>query len=149
MYLLDTNHCSQIINEHPNIIKKLIELDDTPVAICTIVRGELLFGAYKSEAREQNLRNIESFLRDIDTFPVDDNVANVYGKLKAAIINYYGPKEKAKRRKFTIDALGIGENDLWIAAVAKSKGYTIVSTDSDFDRIKEVDEINVESWLSE
>lgn len=149
MYLLDTNHCSQIINGHPNIVKKIKELDDAPVATCVIVRGELIFGAYKSERRDENLRNIESFLNDIDIIPLDNKVANVYGKLKAAVIDHFGPKEKARRRKFTIDNIGIGENDLWIAAVAKSKGYTVVSTDSDFDRIKEADGINVESWLSE
>lgn len=149
MYLLDTNHCSQIINEHPNIVKKLIELDDAPVATCVIVRGELIFGAYKSERRAENLRNIESFLNDIDIIPLDNKVADIYGKLKAAVIDYFGPKEKARRRKFTIDNIGIRENDLWIAAVAKSKGYTVVSTDSDFDRIKQADDIKIESWLPE
>lgn len=147
MYLLDTNHCSQIINNNTSVIKRLRELGDAPVATCVIVRGELLFGAYKSGKRQENLNNIESFLSDIDIFPVDKKASDIYGQLKAAIIDYYGPKEKAKRRKFTIDNLGLRENDLWIASVAKSKGYVIVSTDSDFDRIKEVDDIKVESWL--
>lgn len=147
MYLLDTNHCSQIINNHPDVINKLTELDDSPVATCVIVRGELVFGAYKSERRDENLSNVESFLKDIDIYPIDETVADVYGKLKATIIDHYGPKEKAKRRKFTIDDVGIRENDLWIAALAKRRGFTIVSTDSDFDRIKEAEDIKVESWL--
>lgn len=149
MYLLDTNHCSQIINNHSAVIKKLTELNDVPVATCVIVRGELLFGAYKSERYSENLSNIKSFLKDIDIIPVDDRVADVYGELKAAIIKHFGPKEKAKQRRFTIDDLGIKENDLWIAAVAKSKDYTIVSTDSDFDRIKQAVDIKIESWLAE
>lgn len=147
MYLLDTNHCSQIINNHPDVVKKLKELDDAPIATCVVVRGELIFGAYKSERQQENIRNIEAFLRDIDIFPVDNKASDIYGQLKAAIIDYYGPSEKAKRRHYTIDDAGIRENDIWIASVAKSKGYIIVSTDSDFDRISEVGDIKVESWL--
>jgi tRNA(fMet)-specific endonuclease VapC len=147
MYLLDTNHCSKLIADNSYIVNKLTELDDTPIATCVIVRGELVFMAYKSARQNENLLSIQSFLNDIDILPIDDKVADVYGELKAALIDHFGPKEKEKRRNATIEKLGFKENDLWIAAVAKSKGYTIVSTDSDFARMKEADDLEVESWL--
>jgi predicted nucleic acid-binding protein len=50
-------------------------------------------------------------------------------------------------RRVTIEKLGFQENDLWIAAIAKCHRFTIVSTDSDFERIKEVEELFVENWL--
>ena len=147
MYLLDTNHCSRLIDGHPNIIKKFTQLGDAPIATCVIVQGELMFMVWKSERKAENLSNIKAFLNNIEVLPVNNVVADIYGKLKAAIIDRFGPKEKAKRRKAEIEKLGFKENDLWIAAVAKSNGFTIVSADNDFDRIKEVDDLRVESWL--
>lgn len=147
MYLLDTNHCSKLIAGNLNIVNKLGELDDIPIATCVIVRGELVFMAHKSLQKTENLITIHNFLNDVDILPVDDTSADMYGKLKASIIDHFGPKEKEKRRKVEIEKLGFKENDLWIAAIAKSKGYIIVSTDSDFDRMKEVEDIKVETWL--
>lgn len=147
MYLLDTNHCSELIAGNSYIINKLMELDDTPIATCVIVRGELVFMAYKSARKTENLLSIQSFLNDIDILPVDNKAGDVYGKLKAALIDHFGPKEKEKRRNATIEKLGFKENDLWIAAVAKSHEYIIVSTDKDFVRMKEADDLRVESWV--
>ena len=148
MYLLDTNHCSRLLEGNPEIIDKLSSLDDAPVMTCTIVRGELMFMAHKSERKDENLRKIEGFLRDIEILPVDEKAADFYGKMKAAIIDHYGPKERKERRKATIDKFGFSENDLWIAAVAISKDLTVVSGDSDFCRLNVVEKIRVESWIS-
>ncbi|MEK7398749.1 MAG: PIN domain-containing protein [Candidatus Poribacteria bacterium] len=70
----------------------------------------------------------------------------MYGEIKIAVINHFGPHEKAKRRKIEIDRLGFKENDLWIAAVAKQHGLVIVSADSDFQRMKEAYYLDVTTW---
>ena len=61
MYLLDTNHCSHLLNSHPKVVQKLEELGDTLVATCVIVRGELIFMAFRSEQKAikiaRNARN--------------------------------------------------------------------------------------------
>jgi predicted nucleic acid-binding protein len=41
MYLLDTNHCSYLLEKHPAITQKLVDLGETPVATCVIVRGKV------------------------------------------------------------------------------------------------------------
>lgn len=79
---------------------------------------------------------------------MDRETADIYGQFNAEIIEHFGPKEKSKRRKTRIENLGIGENDLWIAAIALRNGLTIVSADSDFQRMGEVRELAVESWLT-
>ena len=59
-----------------------------------------------------------------------------------------GPKEKKKRRRYTLQKAGISENDLWIAAVAIANDMTILSCDSDFKRIQEVQpNLHVTSWI--
>lgn len=148
VYLLDTNHCSRLLQGHPRIVERLSSLDDALVVTCVIVQGELVYMAQKSEQRAANLLRVQSFLHDIDVYPVDDEAANIYGRLKAAILERFGPKEKARRRQARPESLGFTDNDLWIAAIAKRHGCTIVSADSDFNRVAEIDDLAVEAWWS-
>ncbi len=69
-------------------------------------------------------------------------------QLKADILERFGPQEKALRRKITISKLGFSDNDLWIASVAKRYDVTIVSADNDFQRLKDVEELSLETWWS-
>lgn len=148
MYLLDTNHCSRLLEGHPAITQKLLDLGDALVATCSIVRGELMFMVYRSDRKIENAHRVHVFLADIEVYPVDEQVADIYGKLKADLVDHFGPRAKTKRRATKIEKLGFSENDLWIAAIAKRYGLTVVSADSDFERIREVDSLAVEKWWS-
>ncbi len=45
-YLLDTNTCIRYINgRSPAIQKRLSSLEKTDVAVCSVVKAELFFGA--------------------------------------------------------------------------------------------------------
>jgi hypothetical protein len=39
-YLLDANHCSQLIQGHAGLIQKLADVGDVSVGACPIVQGE-------------------------------------------------------------------------------------------------------------
>lgn len=146
MYLLDTNHCSRLIDGDPLIIKRLQELDDVLITTCVIVQGELSFMVERSRQKEANQKKVMNFLQDIEVCPVDKESANIYGKMKASLFDSFGPKEKSKRDKIRLEELGVGENDLWIAAIAKRYRFIVVSADSDFDRIKEIEDLPLECW---
>lgn len=148
MYLLDTTYCFRIIGGNPGVIQKIGNLGNVPVATCVIVRRELVFGAYKSARNRENLRLVKQFFddEDIEVYGIDKETTDIYGELKAAILTHFGSKEKARRRKAKTETLGFNENDLWIAAVAKRHGLTIVSEDGDFQRLKEVNDLKVEKW---
>ncbi|QTA82019.1 PIN domain-containing protein [Desulfonema limicola] len=147
MYLLDTNHCSRIIQGYPSVIGKLGELGNTPVFTCVIVCGELIFMAEKSLHKAENLDLVRRFIRDIRVCAIDNEAADIYGRLKSSLLDHFGPREKTKRRKTETSKLGFGENDLWIAATAKRFDLTVVSADRDFERIREAEYIRVENWL--
>ncbi|MDM9582886.1 type II toxin-antitoxin system VapC family toxin [Nostoc sp. GT001] len=135
MYLLDTNHCSRIIFGETNVIRRLQEHIGLGVATSVIVQGELLYMVQKSSQQQANLRFVKTFLQTIDLYPISGEVADVYGTLKGEIVEHFGPKDKAKRRKFTVQDLGFSDNDLWIASTALHYNLTVISADSDFQRI--------------
>ena len=146
MYLLDTNHCSAIILGEPSVIRRVTEVEMN-VATCVIVQGELIYMMEKSAQKETNLARLAEFLEDIRIYRITEDTATHYGQLKAELFNQFAPKEKSKRRKTKITDLGFGENDLWIAAVALQHNLTIVSGDSDFERMQQVRTLSLESWL--
>jgi tRNA(fMet)-specific endonuclease VapC len=147
MYLLDTNHCSRIIFGETNLIQQLELHSEAGVATSVIVRGELLYMAAKSQQTAANIQQVNDFLNKIDLYPINLSISDIYGNLKGKLINTFGPKEKAERRKFNIQTLGFGDNDLWIAATAIHYNLTVVSTDNDFRRIQQVYSFALESWV--
>ncbi len=148
MYLLDTNHCSRIIQGEPTVIARLEQAGDVFVATCVIVGGELRFMVQKSAQKDKNLQTINEFLKNIKIYPLDYKVAEVYGDFKFNLYKHFGPKDKKKRASTEIHKLGFSENDLWIAATAKRNNLTIVSADSDFKRMQEVLDISIEAWYN-
>jgi len=146
IYLLDINHCSRVLENDAAVLQRLAALGDATIATCAIVRGELIFMAKFSQERAINLRRVETLLSRIIVYPIDEEVADWYGSLKARLLDRFGPKAKAKRRKTTLVGIGISDNDLWVAAVARRHGRTIVSNDSHFTRIAEVTDLVVETW---
>lgn len=146
MYLLDTNICSLVIQENPIIIAHIKAVKEVNTAISIITVGELYYMVEKSKYKEANLTLVNQFLDDIRVYYIDDKTSKIYGQIKAYLINKYAPKEKNKRKKTKITELGFDENDLWISAIAVNNNLTIVSNDTDFDRIKTVANFNVEKW---
>lgn len=147
MYLLDTNHCSGIILGNLGILRRVAQVGESLIATSIITHGELIFMAHKSEQKTANLARVKEFIEDISLYFVDEKTADIYGEFKAEIIAHFGPKEKSKRRKTKIEQLGISDNDLWIAAIAIRHNLTIVSRDSDFERMGKVKALSVECWL--
>ncbi len=146
MYLLDTTHCSRLLNADGGIVKRLEELNDIPVKTCVIVEGELVCMAVRSQRKEENEQKVASFLNNIEVLPVDSKIAEEYGNIKNAVLTKYGPQKKSRRRKATLKEIGLSDNDLWIAAIAKRHNLIVVSGDSDFSRIKEAVTISLENW---
>jgi tRNA(fMet)-specific endonuclease VapC len=148
MYLLDTNHCSRIIQGEPTVLQAILNRRNAGVALSVIVQGELLFMAENSERRLENLEQVQTFLKMFDLYPISDEISRTYAQLKAALLTTFGPKDKAQRRVTRIQSLGLDDNDLWIAATALQHNLILVTTDSDFMRIQQVCNLQLESWVA-
>jgi len=146
MYLLDTNHCSLILLENQTVIQTIEQIGETNIATSVITAGELIYMAENSKNKEQNLSLINQFIEDIRVYYIHEEIAKVYGQIKAALIKEFGPQQKTKRKTTKITELGFDENDLWIAAITRFHDLTLVTSDSDFTRIQTVINLTIENW---
>jgi len=89
-----------------------------------------------------------------------DDVAEQYGELRAWLFNNCGPKvkkAKIKRAEELVNPttgreLGIDENDIWIAAQAKTHNFVLVTHDSNGNFGKLLKQfapvLKIEDWAS-
>ena len=145
-YLLDTNHCSRMLRGGPAVVEQLRTVSQTVLSTCAIVRGELLYMVERSQRRTEYLQPVVNLLGEMEVHPITAGSADIYGRLKALLMMRFGPRERARARRTTIQQIGFSDNDCWIAAVAQERGLIVVSGDSDFRRIAEVFPLRIETW---
>ncbi len=100
-----------------------------------------------SERAQENAIAVEDFLGRIDQLLISPATAQHYSDLKSRLLFKYGPRERARRRRFDLARLGFTENDLWIAATAIERDLVLVSNDTDYRRMADVATLEVENWL--
>ena len=97
---------------------------DDRVVICTIARGEILFGLERlapGRRRTELEGKAGKLFAILPCEPIPAGAGDRYAKAKVS----------QQRRGFPLD-----ENDLWIAATALVLDATLVSRDSDFQTIE-------------
>lgn len=122
-YMLDTNICSYILKNHPTAVKqKFEEVGAGNICISAIVLAELYYGSARHPKGIVIRREIDNFVSRLVVIPWDENAADHYGSIRAAL-------EKAGTL--------VGAMDMLIAAHAKSCDATLVTNNlREFDRIK-------------
>lgn len=130
MYLLDTNACIRLLNGRaPDVARRMERHRPAEIALCAVVKAELIHGAYRSNRTAENLRLLERFFAPFDSLPFDDECAAAYGRIRADL-------ERA--------GMMIGPNDLFIAAIAVANGLTLVTANTrEFERVIG---LGVENW---
>jgi tRNA(fMet)-specific endonuclease VapC len=125
-YLLDTNIVIHLLNSDAAVLNRADEADES--ILCTIVLGELVFGAHKSRAVAKNLTRIQELAERGDVLVCDEGTAKEYGVVKNAL--------RLKGRP-------IPENDVWIAALARQHDLILATRDGHF---AEVDGLTLDRW---
>lgn len=101
------------------------------VLICTIVRGEILYGLERmprGRHQRESERKARDLFKTMECEPISEAAADHYARIK-----------REAERQGTV----VAENDLWIAATAFALGATLVTSDKDFNRIRGLD---IEDW---
>jgi tRNA(fMet)-specific endonuclease VapC len=129
-FLLDTNTCVYAIKRVPSVIERLQDLSPEDVGVPVITLAELWFGARKSSRPEKTRASVDAFLRPFEVIPLDKDAAESYADIRLRLERIGRP---------------IGERDLLIAAIAKSRGLTVVTHNvGEFGRVPG---LAVEDWM--
>lgn len=130
MYLLDTNACIRILNaSQPALVSRLRSHRASEIRLCSVVKGELVFGAMKSARAGENLRLLDRFFHPFLSLPFDDVCVRSYGMVRCEL----------ERR-----GLPIGPNDLMIAVVALVNDLTLVT--HNIEEFSHVTGLALEDW---
>ncbi|MBC8873351.1 MAG: type II toxin-antitoxin system VapC family toxin [Planctomycetes bacterium] len=130
-YLLDTNVCVSYLRgkDSTKIEARLAAALPGEVALCSVVKAELLFGAERSQQPQKNRLQLEQFFAAFPSFPFDDPAAAIYGAIRTNLETQGTP---------------IGPNDLMIASIALVRSLTLVTHNvSEFSRVPG---LQIEDW---
>ena len=129
--MLDTNIVIYAIKHKPQEVRLQLNKVATQVCVSSITVAELIFGAENSAHPEHNLKVVENFLSRLQVLDYGVEAALQYGNIKA--------KLKKQGRM-------ISDNDLHIAAHARSKGLVIVTNNTkEFERVPA---LLIENWVN-
>jgi tRNA(fMet)-specific endonuclease VapC len=125
-FLLDTNIIVALLAGDGVIRKRLSAATEAAIPLPAL--GELYFGALKSARAAENLARIERLAAESIVLECDRSTAREYGLIKRTLRRMGSP---------------IPENDIWIAAIARQHAMVLVTRDSHFGHIRE---LNTTRW---
>lgn len=114
-FLFDTDALSEIVRRRPapKFLQWLETVDRADQFTSAVTIGEIFEGAFKSEAPERHLHNLETrLLPSVTVLPFDFTTARIFGEIQARL-------ERQGR--------GLEDLDLQIAATAIQHGLTLVT----------------------
>ena len=127
-YLLDTSTCIFLLRGKRTVEERLNEIDEERCYITDAVVAELLFGAYYSDRPEENLRQVEAFVAEMQVIPFDQTI-NVFAQERVKLW-------KAGKK--------IEDFDLLIGCAAKAMGLTIVTHNR--KHFEHIEGLEIEDW---
>lgn len=130
MKLLDTDICIHLLNaREPALLERFRWHSPSELALCSVVRAELLWGARKSGRVDDNLKRVRLFAEPLRSLAFDDDCAEHYAVIRADLAAQGTP---------------IGPNDMLISAIAVAHQATLVTRNQrEFQR---VEKLKLEVW---
>ena len=146
-YILDTNIASLLgseeTEENQKIYEKFYQLDDEDVVMVSIVTlYEATYGLKHSEDEEQQeeiRQNIAYIRKYFEIIPLDLREMELFADLKVLYKKKTGINKKAMKKN---------DLDILIASTAMAENATLISDDSIFEKLSEIEpKFKWENWL--
>lgn len=129
-YLLDTNACIRYLNGRSDPLRRQLEAHQPEeIVLCSVVKAELFFGAWRSQNPQHILEKQKQFTERFLSLSFDDRAAEIYGHIRADLAQKGTP---------------IGPNDLLIAAIALAAEVTLVT--HNLDEFSRIVGLSLEDW---
>jgi tRNA(fMet)-specific endonuclease VapC len=122
--ILDTNALSALLDKDAALLKAIQESRE--LALPVIVLGEFRFGINVSRRRDEYLAWLRRDLSLFRVLPVVEETSVYYAAIRSELKASGSP---------------IPANDTWIAALARQHRMTIVSRDTHFDKVKNIERL--------
>ena len=128
--MLDTNVCVMYLNGRSSAIRdRLISTPIEDMAVCSVVKAELFYGAMRSNNPTRTLERQQDFLERFVSLSFGDEAALLFGQIRASLASAGTP---------------IGAYDLQIAAIALANNLTLVTHNTrEFERVQG---LQLEDW---
>jgi tRNA(fMet)-specific endonuclease VapC len=128
-YLLDTGILITLFADETLVKEKLAQASE--VFILSIAVGELYYGVWKSQRRQENIAQVDELVAESVVLSCNVGAARWYGEVKNVL--------RLKGRP-------IPENDLWIAAIALEHDLVVATQDA---HLEEIDNLKVDRWMNQ
>jgi len=128
-YLLDTSTCVAIFRGNREVADRMEKVGKDKCFISQIVVAELLFGAYRSNRVEENLKQTHAFVQEMNVLPFEECI-ETFAKERTELWNAGKPIE---------------DFDLLIGCAAKAAGLTIVT--HNVKHFSHINGLKIEDWI--
>ncbi len=129
-WLPDTNVWIQLLKQPGDILEqRFLSHPPSQIILCSVVKAELWHGAYKYGRTDQRLAALGKLFAAFVSLPFDDAAAWYYAGI---------------RHELEVAGCVIGPNDLKIAAICRTHGLTLVTSNTaEFSRVPN---LRIEDW---
>jgi predicted nucleic acid-binding protein len=130
--LLDTNHLAAAINPVSKVRERLYQAHRAGIRLgtCIPVLCQLEVGIQQSAHVDTYRRQLQQVLKRVRIWPLETGMAALYGEVYLAL------KKQGR---------SLSQVDMMLAAMAKLKNYTLLTTDLGFAALPEIHSGN---WLT-
>ena len=116
----------------PSVREKFLSVSPKEIKISSVVKGELLLGAFKSRTREKTTEKVERFLKPFEIVDFTDKMSYDYADI---------------RKDLEFVGTPIGANDLLIAAAVLYEKATLIT--HNVDEFSRINGLKIEDWVEE
>jgi len=131
-YVLDTDTLIYFLKGHECIVEKVSMISRSDLAITIINHTELLYGAYNSTKKEQNLKKIQDFLKEIKVLEFSTAASFLFAEQKAQL-----------KKQGNI----LADMDLMIASIVLANDGVLVT--NNVKHCEKIKKLNFENWTKE